>query len=123
MDYKSFSLLLLSSSSAALSTALFRFALDGPFHWKGSVAVLLGDLIGLLGNFRFLVALLVFVLANVLWLLVLGSQKLSLAYPIQLGLVLAMNTAISCMVFRESITTAAWLGIVLVAIGVVLITR
>lgn len=81
------------------------------------------DLIGLLGDAKFLIALGVFVLANVLWLLVLGSQKLSLAYPIQLGLVLAINSVLSVVVFREDVTPTAWLGITLVALGVVLITR
>lgn len=123
MNYKSLLLLFSSAIAAACSTALFRFALKDRFAWKGSVGELISDLIGLLGNPSFLIALSVFVMANVLWLLVLGSQKLSLAYPVQLGLVLAINSILSVKVFREEITPTAWLGIALVAIGVVLITR
>jgi multidrug transporter EmrE-like cation transporter len=123
MHWKSILLLGCSAMAAASSTAVFRYALKDRFAWKGSVWQLAVDLFGLLKNTGFLFGLAIFVLANVLWLLVLGSQKLSLAYPIQLGSVLAINAIISVVFFKESISPSAWLGIMLIGIGVYLITR
>ena len=123
MQLKSLLLLGCSALAAASSTAVFRYSLKDRFAWKGSTSELLWDLIGLLRNTGFLLGLLIFVIANVLWLLVLGSQKLALAYPIQLGSVLAINALISVLVFKEAVSPTAWVGIILIGIGVFLITK
>lgn len=123
MTYKSILLLLASGVSASASAAVFRLALKGNFHWKGSVGVLLQDTARLLVNPTFLVGITVFALANLLWLLVLGSQKLSVAYPIQIGLVLVLNSLISAAVFEEFLSIQGYLGVLLVIFGIILIVR
>jgi multidrug transporter EmrE-like cation transporter len=123
MELKSSLLLGCSALAAASSTAVFRYSLKDRFAWNGSFSQLFFDLLGLLRNAGFLLGLLIFVIANVLWLLVLGSQKLSLAYPIQLGSVLAINALISVLVFKETVSPTAWVGIVFVGIGIFLITK
>lgn len=123
MTAKSILLLLASASTAAASTAIFRFTLKDRFGWKGSVPQLIRDMFGLLANPGFLAGLAVFVLANVLWLLVLGSQKLSIAYPVQIGLVVVFNAVISALFFAESLSSQGYVGLVLVVVGVGLIVR
>jgi multidrug transporter EmrE-like cation transporter len=123
MPYKSILLLLASAVSAAASAAVFRHALKGNFSWKGSFGALFQDTLGLFLNPTFLLGITVFTVANLLWLLVLGSQKLSIAYPVQIGLVLVLNSLISAAVFQESLSTQGYLGVLLVILGVILIVR
>jgi len=123
MTAKSILLLLSSAGAAAISTAIFRAALKDRFMWKGSVPVLIRDVFGLLSNIGFLTGLFVFILANVLWLLVLGSQKLSVAYPVQIGLVVVLNALISAWFFAESMAAQGYAGLALIIMGVFLIVR
>lgn len=90
--------------------------------WKGSVAVLLTDLFSLLKQPLFLCGIAAFVVANLMWLLVLASQPLSIAYPLQIGLVILINTLISVFVFTETVSAWGIAGICLVMIGVLLIS-
>jgi multidrug transporter EmrE-like cation transporter len=78
---------------------------------------------GLLSNVGFLAGLAVFILANVLWLLVLGSQKLSVAYPVQIGLVVLFNAVISAWFFAESMSVQGYAGLAFIVLGVFLIVR
>jgi multidrug transporter EmrE-like cation transporter len=123
MTAKSILLLLSSAGAAAISTAIFRATLKDRFMWKGSVPVLIRDVFGLLSNIGFLTGLSVFILANVLWLLVLGSQKLSVAYPVQIGLVVVLNALISAWFFAESMTAQGYAGLAFIIMGVFLIVR
>ena len=123
MNTKSILLLLATACATATSTAIFRATLKDRFMWKGSVPLLIKDVFGLLSNVGFLAGLAVFILANVLWLLVLGSQKLSLAYPVQIGLVMFFNAIISTWFFAESMSMQGYAGIVFIVLGVFLIIR
>jgi multidrug transporter EmrE-like cation transporter len=69
----------------------------------------------------FVLAIAIFVLANVLWMLVLGSTKVAIAYPVQVGLVLCWNAAIAYFVLSESLSMAGLIGLLLVIVGVVLL--
>jgi multidrug transporter EmrE-like cation transporter len=112
-----------SSIAAAASNSFLRIALKDRLVWKGDFGTLIVDLLGLFRNPIFFVGMSFFVVSNVLWLLVLGSQKLSLAYPVQLGLVLTFNAVVSVLVFHESLSLVAWFGVVLISVGVFLISR
>ncbi len=116
-------LVLGSSIAAAASNSFLRIALKDRLVWKGDFGTLIVDLLGLFRNPIFFVGMSFFVVSNVLWLLVLGSQKLSLAYPVQLGLVLTFNAVVSVLVFHESLSLVAWFGVVLISVGVFLISR
>jgi undecaprenyl phosphate-alpha-L-ara4N flippase subunit ArnE len=112
-----------SALTTAVSNTLLRIALKDNFAWKGSIPILLWDLIGLLRNPIFLLGMLFFITANILWLLVVGAQKLSLAYPLQLGLVLGLNAIISVFVFHEALSIMGWLGVGMVSVGILLIVQ
>ena len=63
-----------------------------------------------------------YLLATLLWFVVLSKAELSFAYPlISLGYVLTAVLAI--FYFQENVTLIRWLGIVLILSGVFLITR
>jgi multidrug transporter EmrE-like cation transporter len=123
MSLKSILLLLLSASTAAMSTAILRFALRDSYRFKGSVLQFCQDSLRLLERPAFLMGLLMFMVANVLWLLVLGSQKLSVAYPVQIGLVVVFNALISSLFFSEKLAVQGYVGLALIVVGVALIVK
>ena len=118
---KSILLFLCSATASAVSTAVFRMALKDRLFWKGSVPALLLDTLAMLKQPLFLFGIADFILANLLWLLVLASQPLLIAYPLQIGLVILINTLISVFVFTEKINGYGLAGILLVMAGIVLI--
>ncbi len=122
MITKSVLLIVSSASTSAISTALFRTALKGRFEWKGSIPLLVTDLFAMLKQPLFLLGIADFALANTLWLLVLASQPLATAYPVQIGLVILINTLISVVLFSERVNSYGIAGMLLVVAGIVLIS-
>lgn len=123
MSANSFFLILTSAAAATTSMAVFRTVLHGNYAWEGSFPKFLQDTLGLFGKPLFLVACLVFATSTLLWLVVLATQKLSLAYPIQIGLVILMTGLVSTLLFSESISPRGYLGYFLIIAGVFLVSR
>lgn len=65
----------------------------------------------------------VFIAANVLWLYIASIQPISVAFPLQVSLVLVMTTFVSVTMFSEPISPSGILGMILVIVGIVLVTR
>lgn len=70
----------------------------------------------------FLLGISDFALANLLWLLVLSSRPLAIACPIQIELVVLINTLIPVVLFSERFNINGVAGMVLVVAGIVLIS-
>ena len=102
---------------------LFRLALKDRLVWTGSILGFMKTCGAALAQPLFLVALVVFVMANALWLFVISSQKLSIAYPLQISLVIVLNTLTSFFVFSEKISPQGIVGLVLVLAGIFLTVR
>jgi multidrug transporter EmrE-like cation transporter len=96
---------------------------DKGFSWRGSVVGLGKDLLQLLSFPLIWAGILLFVAANVLWLMILATQKLAIAYPLQIALVFLFSTTASVFVFSERLTTLSVVGLVLVVCGMFLITK
>lgn len=118
MKTSQIALMLTSSLVSAASTVALRYCLKDRFAWKGNLATLIKDTFRLLTEPIFLVNVAVFVFANVLWMLVLGSTKVAVAYPVQVGLVLCWNTILAYLVLSESLSTTGLFGLLLVIVGV-----
>ena len=116
-------LLLLSSTTACVSMALFRYVLHGRLSWTGSLTKFIRDTGMLCSQPLFLAALLAFATSTTLWLIVLATQKLSMAYPVQIGLVTLFTGIISVVVFKEIVPLRGYIGYVFLLVGVVLIFR
>ena len=69
----------------------------------------------------FWLAMSAFILANLLWIVVVSSQKLSVAFPVQISLVLVFNTAITITFFGEHVSNLGLLGVALILAGVMLL--
>jgi multidrug transporter EmrE-like cation transporter len=96
---------------------------DKGFSWRGSVVGLGKDLLQLLSFPLIWAGILLFVAANVLWLMILATQKLGIAYPLQIALVFLFSTTASVFVFSERLTALSVVGLVLVVCGMFLITK
>ncbi len=103
--------------------AVFRHVLQGRLQWEGSIGGLLRQVFRLFADPLFYVGLGLFGFSTLLWLLILASQKLSLAYPIQIGLVIVLSGLVAGVVFREQITISGYVGYALVIAGVFMVSR
>jgi multidrug transporter EmrE-like cation transporter len=116
-------LFICSALAATLSMALFRQVLHGRIIWRGDFLLLVRDTLALLGQPLFLLAVAAFGIATALWLVVLATQKFSVAYPVQIGMVTILTGLVSALVFRENIPVQGYIGYGLLLAGVVLIFR
>ena len=106
------------------ANAFLKAALaEKSFSWKGTIMGLGKDLFHLLSFPLIWVGILLFISANVLWLMILATQKLGIAYPLQIALVFLFSTLASFMVFGERLTISSIAGLVFVICGVFLITK
>lgn len=71
----------------------------------------------------FWLSLSAFIAANVLWLHILSVQPMSVAFPLQVSLVLVMTTFVSVTMFSEPISPSGILGMILIIVGIVLVSR
>lgn len=69
-----------------------------------------------------LIGLILYALAAIAWLVVLSRVNLSFAYPL-LGISYVIILVLSKVILHEQVSPLRWLGAVVIAIGVVVITR
>jgi len=92
----------------------------------GEIPFNLGTPVFLLGkvfsNIKLFVGFFLFALSSVAWLVVLSRVDLSFAYPmVSTGYVLTV--LISWKYLGESVSPARWLGVVIICLGVVVLSR
>ena len=79
-----------------------------------------GDLVGNLFRPITLAALVLYGVATLLWITVLSRAALSYAYPL-LGLGYVLVVVVSAGVFHETVSVHRWIGVLLVALGFVVV--
>jgi drug/metabolite transporter (DMT)-like permease len=122
--FKNIFINLLCASLVVGSNSILKMALvNKGFGWQGSLVGLGKDLLHLFSFPLIWVGILLFVAANVLWLMILATQKLGIAYPLQIALVFLFSTMSSVLLFGEKPTAISFTGLVLVVSGVVLISK
>jgi multidrug transporter EmrE-like cation transporter len=82
-----------------------------------------GSIVGQLADWRFLAGLGCFGLALVCYSFALRRIDLSVGYPVMTGGGLILVTAISALLFAETITPIRLAGIVCILVGVILASR
>jgi multidrug transporter EmrE-like cation transporter len=83
----------------------------------------LGLLLRLAGEWTFVVGLVAYVLAALVWFRVLSVAEVSTSYPILVGLTFVMVSVGAVLWFRESIGVLKIAGIAAILIGIVLVAR
>lgn len=110
---------LVVGANSILKTAL----VNKGFGWRGSFVALGRDLLQLFSFPLIWIGILLFVAANVLWLMILATQKLGIAYPLQIALVFLFSSMSSILLFGEKPTAVSVAGLVFVVSGVLLISK
>ena len=123
MTRNTFLLILLSVAFSASAQILLKMGMATP----AIQAILadglgLGTVLGVFGNWRVLLGLLVYFLSAAVWLLVLARVDVSLAYPfVGLGVVLTM--LFGWLIRNEPLSAGRIGGTALIVAGIVFITR
>jgi multidrug transporter EmrE-like cation transporter len=120
MTTKSLFLFIASAGTSAAATAAFRVALRERRIWRENVMDLIASLASLALQPMFVFGFVNFIAANVLWMVVLATQPLSVAYPMQISLIILFNAVISVACFSERMTPVGMIGLGCVLLGVVL---
>jgi multidrug transporter EmrE-like cation transporter len=108
---------------AVLANALLKQSLQGRLSWKGSVPTLLWDSLTMLQYPLVWLGAAAFIAANLLWLFILATQRMSVAYPLQLSLVILISFLVSISFFSESISVRSCAGLAFLLVGITLIAR
>jgi multidrug transporter EmrE-like cation transporter len=123
MNLKGLPLNLLCASSAVLSNAVLKHVLTGRVRWQGSVTALVMEMFQLIREPLMWLGGLAFIATNVLWLLILSTQQMSVAYPLQISLVFLLSTAVSVLVFSDKLNTTGYAGLALLLTGILLLRQ
>lgn len=111
------------AAMAVLANALLKESLQGRLSWKGSVPALLWDSLTMLQYPLVWLGAAAFIAANLLWLFILATQRMSVAYPLQLALVILFSFLVSITFFSESISIRGCAGLAFLLVGIVLVVR
>ena len=111
------------AAMAVLANSLLKQSLQGRLSWKGSVPALLWDSLTMLQYPLVWLGAAAFIAANLLWLFILATQRMSVAYPLQLSLVILFSFLISVVFFSETISFRGFAGLAFLLVGIVLIAK
>lgn len=106
-----------------ISNTLIKYSLSNKLVWKGEPIAFLFDLLLNLKNPLLIVALLIFITGNILWIFIISTQNFSFALPLQIGLVFLFNIIVSYFLFNEQLNLFSILGMFFILSGVILVTK
>ncbi|MDQ0724090.1 drug/metabolite transporter (DMT)-like permease [Paenibacillus sp. W4I10] len=110
----SYSLLLLNIVMLVSGQAFFKLGLDK----MGGVTI--NNAWRALFSPTIIVGLILYVIATLIWFVVLSRLPLSIAYPIQ-SLAYVLGLLLASLMFHESVSLTKWIGAIIVIIGVIVI--
>lgn len=99
---------------------------SGQFMWKAAVANVtvwhVDTMFKVITSYYFLGGALLYVIATLVWMVVLSRLPLSMAYPFQsISYIIAMLA--SFFIFKETVVPIQWVGAVVIIIGVIMVSR
>jgi multidrug transporter EmrE-like cation transporter len=74
-------------------------------------------------DWRFMLAIVLYGTATLLWLRILKDVPLSTAYPLVMGTTITATTILSIILFRENLSAAKLIGTGLVVVAVALLSK
>ena len=105
------------------NTLLKRVLTDSGIIWEGKIFNWLHQFILLLKKPLMWYAITAYISANLLWVFILSSQKMNIAYPLQITLVFALTTIVSLYIFEEKLNHSGIIGLVSIIIGIILLIK
>ena len=89
----------------------------------GSLRILIQSIIKLLSNPLILTGLSFSVVGAFIWLMILSRVGLSFVFPISGGIFYILLFLASWLVLKEEITLLRWMGVIVILIGIIMITK
>ena len=123
MNFKGLSLNLICACCAVLSNASLKQVLTGRSIWQGSLMTSVGALFALTKEPLMWLGGTAFLATNLLWLSILGSQQISVAYPLQIALVFLLTTIVSVTVFADKLTLTGYAGLAMLLTGILMLRQ
>lgn len=112
---------------AAILTAVANLLLRGGMLRYGTFHLtsdrLFSDLLGLAAEPVFLLGVLFYGLAAIVWFAVLSVENLSTSYPVLVGMTFALVAAGAVAVFGEALSAQKLLGLFVIISGIALVAR
>ncbi len=110
---------IICSLSAAISSFLLRRSIDdiGFFELK------LRSLYGLASQPLFFIGIILYGLAGIIWLRILATEQLNIAYPVLISLTFISVSIGSMVFFKEAMSAVKLAGLVLIVLGISFVTR
>ena len=89
----------------------------------GSLRILIQSIIKLLSNPLILTGLSFSVVGAFIWLMILSRVGLSFVFPISGGIFYILLFLASWLILKEEITLFRWMGVIVILIGIIMITK
>lgn len=89
----------------------------------GSLRILIQSIIKLLSNPLILTGLSFSVVGAFIWLMILSRVDLSFVFPISGGIFYILLFLASWLILKEEITLFRWMGVIVILIGIIMITK
>ena len=121
--FKSILINVACAALVVLANSLLKYSLHGRIAWKGNLLTLIYDALAMLQYPLIWLGVLALIAATLLWLLVLATQPLSVAYPLQVSLLLIFSTLVSVVTFSEPLTPMRVVGLALLLVGIVMLKQ
>lgn len=106
-----------------ISNTLIKYSLSDKLAWKGEIITFLFDLFSNFKNPLLILALIIFITGNILWIFIISTQNFSFALPLQIALVFLFNIIVSFFLFNEQVNLYSTLGMILILSGIFLISK
>lgn len=123
MSFLGWCLVLMSAGLAVMANLLMRAGVDRAGGFGGDLASIHWSLWGLVCQPRFDLGLALYVLASLVWFKVLSSEPLSVAYPVMTSITFLLVSVGGVVLFREALNAYKIVGVLVILLGIVLISR
>jgi multidrug transporter EmrE-like cation transporter len=109
--------------SVLISNSLFKYSIQkSNFTWNGNIVILIENLYRLMSLPTMWIGISFFILSNILWIIIVSSQKMVLAYPLHIGLCFILIILSSFIIFKEQFSLMHFIGITLIFSGIFIIS-
>ena len=123
MTMRGWWLVLLSAGLTVAANLLLRTGVGRAGGFGENLAELPNAMLRLAGQPLFDLGFVLYALAALVWFQVIATQPLSTAYPLLVSLTFLLVTLGAAGLFHEPITLRKWVGLAVVLIGILIISR
>jgi multidrug transporter EmrE-like cation transporter len=110
---------IICSLSAASSSFLLRRSIDN----IGKFELELRSLYGLATQPLFFIGIILYALTGIIWLRVLATEQLNIAYPVLISITFVIVSCGSVVFFKEAMTVLKLIGLVIIVLGISFVTK